>query len=661
MRFDPIAPALRWGVTDYGVRPIDPGVLMTITLTSADHHPDKDRAWPTARLRILATTDLHMNLRSHDYFTDRPAPQLGLVRTATLIRRARAETPNSLLFDNGDVLQGNPMSDNLARRFKRGERNPHPMIAAMNALGYDAATPGNHEFNYGLPFLNHALGKAGFPVVSANIGGARQADGTTLPNLWPPFALLDRMILTEDGQSLPIRVGVIGFAPPQIAQWDRVHVMGQIDLTDIVAAARHHVPRMVAAGAEIVVALCHSGIGAESHEDGMENAAVPLALVDGIDALILGHTHQVFPGPATPMSDAVDPSLGLIHGKPAVMAGCNGSHLGVIDMILSRVDGRWRRQTQSVHVVPIADRARPRVPADPDLTRLVQDDHRRLLRHIRRPVGETRVPLHSFFSLIRPDAALQVVADAQRARATAILAGTPLADLPLLSAVAPFKAGGRGGPDAYLDIGAGVLCRRHASELYLYPNGFTILCLTGAAISDWLERSASVFLPLAAGITDQPLIDPDFAAYNFDLLDGLRYVIDPTRSRRTDGAGQVIDPAARRVSQIIVNDRPLDPAESVLVATNSYRAGGGGGFHAARTAAIAHQTDTPTSEIVLDYLRRNVPVAPVVPRTWVFASHPGTGAWLDIGPGAAAHAARVPGLTQVASLPSGFLRYALRF
>lgn len=634
---------------------------MTNTTTGADPQPEDPPAHVTAKLRILATTDLHMNLMSHDYFTDRPAPHLGLVRTASLIREARESVSNCLLFDNGDVLQGNPMSDDLAHRFKRAERNPHPMIAAMNALGFDAGTLGNHEFNYGLPFLEHAIAQAGYPVVVANIARQAQADGTRLPDLCPPYALLDRMILTEDGQTLPIRVGVIGFVPPQIAQWDRIHVAGQLEVADIVAAARLCVPRMIEEGAEIVVALCHSGMGPEDHVEGMENAAIPLAAVDGIDAVIMGHTHQVFPGSDRPASQVVDATRGLIHGKPAVMAGFYGSHLGVIDLILALDQGRWRRHAQSVHVRPIATRGQPCVPADPAITRLVQGHHRRLLRHIRRPIGDSLVPLHSYFALIGPDAGLQLVADAQRAMAEQVLEGTPLAHLPLLSAVAPFKAGGRAGPDAYLDIPAGVLQRRHASELYLFPNAFNILQLSGAAILDWLERSASLFLPLVPGATDQPLIDPDFAAYNFDLLDGLCYVIDPTEPRRTDGAGQVIDPTAGRVSQVRLGDRPLDPAETVLIATNSYRAGGGGGFVAARMAKVVYQTDAATSDIVLEYLRRSSPVAPVVRPTWAFAARPGTAAWIDLGPGAAAHAGSHPGLTQIGPERSGFLRYRLHF
>jgi 2',3'-cyclic-nucleotide 2'-phosphodiesterase / 3'-nucleotidase len=619
-----------------------------------------------AKLRILSTTDLHMNLMSYDYFTDRPAPQIGLVRTASLIRAFRAQSPNCLLVDNGDLLQGNPLSDDLARRFSDGERVENPMIMAMNALHYDAGTLGNHEFNYGLAYLDDAIGQAGFPIVSANIRRIAQADRAARAELCPPFAVLDRTVLTEDGQHVPIRIGVIGFAPPQIMQWDKHHVAGQIDVDDIVEAARAQVPALIAAGAEIVIALCHSGIDPLRRSYKMENAAVPLAEVAGIDALVTGHAHQVFPGPALPHLAGVDPVLGQIHGKPVVMAGCSGSHLGVIDLVIEHRNGRWQPTSHSVHVEPIArlgknNKVFPRVPADAELTTIARGSHRQLLRAIRRPIGATKVHLHSYFSLIGPDAGLQVVADAQRFKAREVLAGTPYAGLPLLSAVAPFKAGGRGGPKAYLDIPAGGLVRRHAAELYLYPNGFCVLALTGAAILDWLERSASMFLQVREGTEDQPLIDPDFPAYHFDLLDGLRYVIDPTLPRRTDSAGMIIDPDATRISDVALLGRPLDPAETILVATNSYRAGGGGGYAAAMTSALAYQSTVSTSEIVLEHLERRSPVSPDVQPTWRFRARPGTGAWFDTSPEAAAHAGAVPGLGAPMPQPSGFCRYTLRF
>ena len=619
-----------------------------------------------AHLRILETTDLHLNLLPYDYYLDRPAPQMGLAQTASLIRRLRADALNCLLFDNGDFLQGNPVSDLIATEGSGGEI--HPMIAAMNTLGYDAATLGNHEFNYGLSFLQRAIADAAFPIVSANITIGQAQDAATDPTLVPPWCLIERQIMAADGREYPLRIGVIGFAPPQLTNWDK-HLLGtQIDTHDIIVAARAQVPLLRAAGAEVVIALCHSGIGADHYAKRMENAAVPLAAVPGIDAVLAGHTHQVFPGPGIGRSAAVDPGAGTLHGVPAVMAGFNGSHLGVIDLLIERLDGVWTPVAHAAQVMPIArrdaaNRMQALVATDAVIEQGAQPLHDRVRAQIRRPVGSTTVPLQSYFALVAPDPTLRIVADAQRAHAKALLSDTTWANLPLVSVVAPFKVGGRGGPEHFLDIAPGALALRHASELYLYPNALCILELTGAGVIDWLEHSASLFLTVMPGVTDQPLIDPAFPSYNFDVFDGLTYEIDPSQPPRCFPDGQVRNPAARRIRDVQWQGAPLAPDARVVVITNSYRAGGGGGFAAAGAANVALQSTEGTRDVVIRHLRDGGPVHPDTAPIWRFASLPGTVAWFDTGPGALAHLGRLSDIDirEVGPSPEGFHRFSVHF
>lgn len=604
-----------------------------------------------AQLRLLATTDLHFQLLDWDYLTDRPSPHTGLARAAALIRLLRAAVPNSLLFDNGDFLQGSPLSDWVA---DSSDARVHPMIAAMNALGYDAATLGNHEFNYGLPFLTEALAQARFPVVTANVFGL---DGTPIVQ---PAALLDRMLTDAQGLPVPIRIGVIGLAPPQIARWDSVTLGGAIVTRDICEAAADLVPDLRAAGADVVVALAHTGIGADTPTPGMENAAVPLAAIPGIDAIIAGHTHQVFPGPGFAATPAVEPVIGTLHGKPAVMPGFHGSHVGVIDLHIEHQNGRWHALGHAPRAIPLATRLDLPPGPDPLLSALATASHRRFLADIRREIGRTKAPIQSYFSLVSPDLALQIVADAQRARAGTLLAGRPEGALPLLSAVAPFQAGGRAGPGAYVDIPAGRLLRRHASELYLYPNRLCIIALTGAQVADWLEFVAGLFRPILPGRTDQPLIDTSFPAYLFDVLDGLTYSIDPARPPRYDPQGRLLDPAATRIGDLTLAGRPLDPDETLLVATNSYRAAGGGGVAALQGARLVIGDDRGVREAVLDHLAAQSPLSPRLRRTWRFADHPGTAAWFDTSPAALGHPLP-PGVVPVGPAPDGFHRFARGF
>ena len=261
-------------------------------------HPFSVRAQGgQAHLRIMETTDIHVHVYPYDYYADKEIDTVGLARTASLIEDIRAEATNSVLFDNGDFLQGNPMGDYIAYERGMPEGAMHPVIEAMNTLGFDASTLGNHEFNYGLEFLMNSVSGAAFPIVSANVVtkmGATPAEDETLV---PPYVILDREVTDGAGETHAIRIGVIGFVPPQIMNWDRKHLEGKVEARDIVRAAQAHVPRIREEGADIVIALSHSGIGAVEHEEGMENAAIPLAGVEGIDVILTGHSHLVFPGP----------------------------------------------------------------------------------------------------------------------------------------------------------------------------------------------------------------------------------------------------------------------------------------------------------------------------------------------------------------------------
>ncbi|MEM7567914.1 MAG: metallophosphoesterase, partial [Pseudomonadota bacterium] len=188
-----------------------------------------------AHLRLMETTDLHVHVFPYDYYGDRPVDDFGLARTAALIAAVRAESSNALLLDNGDFIQGNPMGDYMAYEKGLDDGVVHPMIAAMNALGVDASTLGNHEFNYGLDYLGKALDDADFPIVSANVArlplGARPLEDDTLV---PPYAIIEREITLGDGSTAPIKIGLIGFVPPQIMVWDKRHLEGQVDARDIV-------------------------------------------------------------------------------------------------------------------------------------------------------------------------------------------------------------------------------------------------------------------------------------------------------------------------------------------------------------------------------------------------------------------------------------------
>src|SRR5271170_6311461 len=305
-------------------------------------------AGPRLRLRLIGLTDLHANLYPYDYYRDRPDNSVGLARAASLIAEARSECPNCLMFDNGDILQGTPLGDFAAAAIIRDPTASHPVIVAMNGLDYAAATLGNHECNYGLEALERAYAQARFPVVCCNV---LKGDGTPW---FPPSIVIERDFADESGTTRRLRVGVIGVAPPQIAQWDEAHVRGRLTTVDIVEAVRAELGEL-RARVDLIVVLCHSGISRLASTRGEENAGQDLAKLDGVDALFLGHQHLLLPGQDFVGLPGVDAERGTIHGTPAVMAGFSGSHLGIIDLRLEMATG-WRVVDAQVEVRPIARR-----------------------------------------------------------------------------------------------------------------------------------------------------------------------------------------------------------------------------------------------------------------------------------------------------------------
>jgi 2',3'-cyclic-nucleotide 2'-phosphodiesterase/3'-nucleotidase len=551
----------------------------------------------------------------------------------------RAEAANSVLFDNGDWLQGSALGDYVAydRGLKDGDL--HPVIAAMNALGYDAAAIGNHEFNYGLPFLKAALGGSTFPFVCANALLKKGGDALRDTRLLPPYAMLDRMIRDGAGDMHPIRIGVLGLLPPQIVTWDASVLRGAIQSRDMVETAAALIPEMKAAGADIIVALAHTGIGEAEHTDGMENAARPLARLAGIDALVTGHMHMQFPSATFVGMAGVDAVRGTIEGKPAVMAGAGGSHLGVIDLALQREDGKWRVVDSQSHAVPIAedgpDGPFARVAPAPRILDAVRQDHYATLEYMRFAIGETRAPFHSYFALIKDCPTVQLICCAQHNYVAQMLKGTPHAALPLLSAAAPFKVGGWAGPQNYTNVAVGPMYQRSVADIYCFPNTICALRVSGADILEWLERSAALFRHVKMGKQDQCLLNDAFPSYQFDVIMGLTYAIDPTQPARYSTEGRLVAPNARRIQDLRYNGEPIDLNAEFIVATNNYRASLQFALHALRPSQLAFEAPVTIRNILLNEIANASPLNPMPEPNWRFASMPDTSFVFETSPKAA--------------------------
>lgn len=571
----------------------------------------------TADLALLETTDLHTNVRSYDYFKLNEDKSLGFERTATLIKAARAETANTLLFDNGDTIQGTSLADYQALINPLKCDTPLAMYKVMNELKYDAAGIGNHEFNYGLPFLAQVTGNTfnvegmppvaeqkkcagpNFPQVLANVLSAKDKN-----TLFQPYVILNRSItaIGPDGKSFsaPLKVGVIGFTPPHILNWDKRWLEGRVYTDGIKEVASKYVPEMRAKGADLVVAISHGGLDASAYLPSMENANYHLAQVPGIDAMLIGHSHQIFPDANSTIPQfnlpGVDKAKGLVHGVPTVMANFWGKHLGVIKMQL-RFDGKnWtvNKDKTKVEARSIKNADGSFVAADPAVAPLVEAEHQATINYVKTPIGSTDFNMNSYFADVGDVSAIEIVNQAQAAYvANYVKANLPqYANLPVLSVSAPFKSGFAGGAD-YTEVQAGNIAINNAADLYLYPNTVYAVKVNGQDIKNWLETAAKRFNKINPALTTEQNLISSFPGYNFDMFTtpDIQYEIDVTQE------------LGARIKNLMYKGVAISATQEFIIATNNYRASGGGNFPGIDGSKTIYAAPDANRDVLIDYIK----------------------------------------------------------
>jgi 2',3'-cyclic-nucleotide 2'-phosphodiesterase/3'-nucleotidase len=201
-----------------------------------------------------------------------------------------------------------------------------------------------------------------------------------------------------------------------------------------------------------------------------------------------------------------------------------------------------------------------------------------------------------------------------------VLKGTPHDGVPVLSAAAPFKAGGRGGPGYYTDVPAGDIAIRNVADLYLYPNTVRAVRVSGAVVREWLEMSAGQFNRIDPTLTTpQSLINPAFPTFNYDVIDGVTHRIDVTQPARYTPQGRLADAQARRIVDLRFQGQPVTDAMEFIVATNNYRANGGGNFPGMDGKNVVYEAGETNQEIIKDWLIEQRTVDAAVTPIWSFA------------------------------------------
>ncbi|MGG4305055.1 bifunctional 2',3'-cyclic-nucleotide 2'-phosphodiesterase/3'-nucleotidase [Bacillus wiedmannii] len=580
-------------------------------------HADENNGESTVNLRILETSDIHVNLMNYDYYQTKTDNKVGLVQTATLVNKAREEAKNSVLFDDGDALQGTPLGDYVANKINDPKKpvDPsytHPLYRVMNLMKYDVISLGNHEFNYGLDYLNKVISKTEFPVINSNVyKDDKDNNEENDQNYFKPYHVFEKEVEDESGQKQKVKIGVMGFVPPQVMNWDKANLEGKVKAKDIVETAKKMVPKMKAEGADVIVALAHSGVDKSGYNVGMENASYYLTEVPGVDAVLMGHSH-------TEMKD-------VFNGVPVVMPGVFGSNLGIIDMQLKKVNGKWeiQKEQSKPQLRPIADsKGNPLVKSDQELVNEIKDDHQATIDYVNTAVGKTTAPINSYFSLVQDDPSVQLVTNAQKWYVEKLFAEngqySKYKGIPVLSAGAPFKAGGRNGATYYTDIPAGTLAIKNVADLYVYPNTLYAVKVNGAQVKEWLEMSAGQFNQIDPKKTEeQPLVNIGYPTYNFDILDGLKYEIDVTQPTKYDKDGKVVNANTNRIINMTYEGKPVADNQEFIVATNNYR-GSSQTFPGVSKGEVVYQSQDETRQIIVKYMQETPVIDPAADKNWTF-------------------------------------------
>lgn len=566
---------------------------------------------------ILHTADVHGHVLAYDYVNDHPTAGRGFACLAPMIHTKRRSADAALLFDTGDFLQGSALADRFAETGGATERE-HPVIRAMNTMGYDAVTLGNHELDYGLPYLAEALSTSRFPIVSANL----QIDAPGFEKL-ARYCILER----EAGTGLTLKIGVTGCVPIETLG-HQTRDTPSVHCEQPLPALRRVIAQMKAEGADLIVVLAHCGKNKHLDTNGSDLGEQIMAL-QGVDAALFGHTHEVFP--RAPYTTAGTSEL------PVTQPGAHGTHLGGVAVSLKRSEGTKPLVVQSsAQVWPLSADA----PACPKITQDVQPDHERTRAENDALLGWTDTRIDSFFSLAENDAGLQFLAEVFVSDVRRKIGHTLEQSIPILSAVAPYRTGQRAGADDFRVIPKGAVRAREIDKFYAFPDKLCALKVSGKALRLWLETSASIFAKVARGAQSAKLLNPDYPGYLFDVVPQLTYQIDISAPPMFSPSRHMISPAPGRIRALRFDGAPVQDEAEFIVATTAHRADLVTRALTALTPSVSgltppelvYESERACRAILADAIKTAGVIAPLAEPSWSFAPLDGATALFETSP-----------------------------
>ncbi len=516
-------------------------------------------------ITILGTSDLHGNIWGFSYEDSKETANNGMARVYTYVEEVRKENPNTILIDAGDDIQGTIMTDDIYNKIPDEE---HPVITAMNYMGYDAMTLGNHEFNWGTGTAASILSQADFPVLAANV---RNSDGSLATGLgW--------IIIPVSG----VNIAVIGTVTPDVPIWDGgKEGIDSLQFLPANVAVKEAIAE-IGDKADVIVVSAHMGMYAEFDEDnGSDSAQKILDDNPEVDVLQAAHNHVVV----------------CEKQGETVIGGCRngGRDVARFDLYLDDENNIVDSTVEIIDMTGVEPSSEIRdIP-------LVKEAHEKTISYVTGGGGEDGeggVALGSTTARFQPENEIRGIPEG-RVRDTAVMDLINRIQLDAsgadVSAAALFKDTS--------DLPEGDINYGNIFDIYKFDNTLYRVTVTGAELKAYMEWSAECYNQWKPGDISISF-DPEYPDYLYDMFEGVDYEIDLSQ------------PKGERIKNVMFHGEPLADDATLTLAVNNYR------YSSALKAQglVAGKKDWESSnsirDMIVQYFAANSPVEPFVTDNW---------------------------------------------
>ncbi|GLB47352.1 5'-nucleotidase [Philodulcilactobacillus myokoensis] len=501
------------------------------------------------KLTILATSDTHGYVSPTNYVNSNANMPFGLERAASCIKEQQGKHPNNITIDNGDFLEGSPMTYYMAKI--KHQKSAKQLCDAFNLIHYNYGIVGNHEFNYGLNYLKNTIRDSKRQFLCANV-----IDQDGHHPLGKPYD-----IKNING----VKVGILGVTTQGATKWESPSNIAGLKFISVVKCAKKYIP-ILRKQADVVIVAYHGGFERDMNgkptevirnENESENESYSLLKnVKGIDALVSGHQHRI-------LHDH-------LFGVPFIQAGHRGAYVGRITLDLKKQGQHWQVIDSQPDLIK-TDTYEP----DQSIVKEIHPLKNQVEAWLNKPLAKINGSLEfndAFKARTHETNYIEFIQKVQMETMGADISATALFNN---------EAHGFENP----------ITMRNIITNYIFPNKLALVKITGKDLKAAIEKSAQYFDVRNGKITiSKDYLYPKPRHYNYDMYEGIDYVINASK------------PLNHRVVKLTYHGKPVSDDQELKIVLNQYRAAGGGDFTMFSNQKVIKRNSVTMSHTIADYL-----------------------------------------------------------